>query len=208
MAQKPPATPTENPFAELCAYRDKLVPIAIQLSQQRPSPLNPDEVVTSSIENTRPIMLLIRSLTSDELQQADSVLNAAKPPQLFDEMPSPRGVGTMKTPAGFDFDDPGYLSERAKLNLKRSAYVALFGCPQLMETTDGSSVEAKAETLMKRIPSVAVELICSNIELLGVSGVVGAAEVERFFTNGSESTDGTSSGGSSTRSRRKKRSDS
>lgn len=195
----PAANPRSNPFEDLAGYQQVLVPIALQLSQQQPAPGGGSE--TEGIAAAQKIRLEIRNLTSRESEAADAIMDAAKPPPIHTEEPAKVGVRRILT--GYDFEDPDYLATRDRLNRKREAYVCLFGCPALMETTPGGNVEEKAATLRDRIPEVALRLICANIESLGVSSVVGQEEVDRFFTAGSGSEDGASSPPSSTRSRKR-----
>lgn len=174
----------DNLFTRLETYRKALVPIAIQLSQTRQNAQTGGEE-TVAVENTTKLKFHIHSITSNELRDAEAVLDAAVAPKVYAEEPASTGHGMVKVLTGYDFEDPEYVAKRDSLLPRRHAHVALAGCPELMESTPGETLPQKVDALLDRIPSVVIQMIAYQIENLGVSGAVGQEDVDRFFTDAS-----------------------
>lgn len=175
------STATENPFEALSEIGQVLVPIAFQLSQA-------GEEGSSSVPTSPVLRFDIRSVSAAEFREAEAIVDEAKAPALTTEERASTGVGSRTIQTGYDFEDPGYLAERSTKVLLRNGLLALYGCPKLMETTPGASPRAKAEELVRKIPHVALIFLVQEIENLGIRGAVGAAEVDRFFTENSGAT--------------------
>lgn len=171
------------------------IPCALQANAEV---VDPETGLTRAVlaPGSKPMFFDLRHLTPDENLAADAVLNAAKPPPTFHEENRAGTVGSSKIQDGYDWDHPDYIAARQKLLPKRNAYVCLYGCPALMESTPGDTVEAKAQHLMKSISTFIVQWIASRLDNLGMFTGVGEEEVNLFLagkSGGASSSAGSSS---------------
>ena len=191
----------ENLFASLAGMQAKTIPAILQPGTRI---LLASEGRTSVIPapTTEPLRFEIQPVTSNQIVMANQVLDAAIPPPLYEESARPGTVGSTRTPIGRDHDDPAYLAELAKLRPKRNALLCLFGCPALMQTTPGVTLDEKVKTLLERIPAFVIIWLASELEDASYLAGVGEDKVAAFFPEGSA--DSASSKSTSGRSRTKK----
>lgn len=138
----------------------------------------------------------IHNLTGDEALVADAKITAVPPP-IYQKQESPSGRGDVEVLVGHDDQSPVYLKELRKQQPTKDAVICLYGCPALMESTPGETVDQKAEALIKNLPGGLVGWLADQIDTLQMLTAVGEEEVARFLSNGSK---GRSASSSSTRS--------
>lgn len=192
-------------FNELKELRGQEVPVILQSGTRRPNPAydpedrtkGPAEIIDPTI-GTKPIKFKIHSITANEMNEAEAFITA-KPRELFEEQPNPKGVGMVNSFVGYDYQDPNFILTRDRETPKRDAVICLRGCTALGESTPGESLEKKIETLMENIPAAILEWLAREIGTISILTAVGPKDVERFLSQGSESPK--SSGPSSTPSR-------
>lgn len=155
--------------------------------------------------DAKPIKFEIHNLTPNQLTAADAVLNAAKPPPLYEEVAKPGIVGTTKVLIGRDLDDPDYLAERQRLLPTRSALICLHGCPALRDSVPGNTPNEQADALNKAVSVTVIDWLASQIEGLSILTAVTEEEVASFFPKGSGAPKNSGSSRNRTRATAKKK---
>lgn len=175
---------SDNLYQSLAGMQAKTVPAILQPGTRIMIEAEGRSTVIPA-PNTQPLRFEIQPVTSNQLQVANEVLDAAVPPALYEEAARPGTLGMTKTPIGRDHDDPAYLALLSKLRPKRNAFLCLFGCPALMESTPGANVEEKAGTLLSTIPAFVIIWLASELEDASFLAGVGEDKVAAFFPAGS-----------------------
>ncbi len=130
--------------------------------------------------------LSIRALTDKERQKAEREVNAIPAPPLYKEEFQEDGAKLKaRTKVGYDEEDPDYLEKRREGMASQRAMVALMGCKQLRDDTDGDDLEAKIEKLRNSLDEKIITFIAQSVWAIGYAG----GDAADFFSEGaSEST--------------------
>lgn len=144
------------------------------LLRERTEPLAAYEALTFEIHN----------LTTEEALKADAQIKAVPPP-IFQKQESPGGRGDVDALVGYDDQSPAYLNELRQQQPMKDAMICLYGCPALMESTPGETIDAKAEALIKNLPGGLIGWLADKIDTLQMLTAVGEEEVARFLSEGS-----------------------
>lgn len=150
------------------------------------------------------IIFDIHAITPNQSILADSKITA-KPPQVFEEHPNPKGVGIVRVMVGYDDQDPSYIALIQTQKPMRDAYIALMGCELLFETAPGNTLDEKANSILEKFPAFIVEFLALNIERISIYNRVGNDDVESFLAAGSDDTNTNTSKSSSGRSQASKK---
>lgn len=185
-------------FDQFCGLREQRVPVALMPGQM--IALSGGRQAPSPLVGAERIVFEIRAISANELLEADRVMNAVKPPPMYEEQSRPGTVGMVKVQVGYDFEHPDYVEKRQEQLIPRQALICLFGCPDLMGSTPGGSDAEKAKALQERVPAVLLDWLCGQIEALCLLHAVGPEDVASFFPKGSDDTDTGNSKSSSDRS--------
>lgn len=123
--------------------------------------------------------ITIRALTDEERASLDLIVDKITPPPMYREDFADNGT-TLKSrvPIGHDEEDTNYLLQRKAARAKQFAMVAITGCPSLRQSTEGESIEEKAELLRKKIDKQLIGFIAGNILNLGYT----AGDSTSFFS--------------------------
>lgn len=142
--------------------------------RERTEPLAACEALTFEIHN----------LTTEEALKADAQITVVPPP-ILQKQESPSGRGDVDALVGYDDQNPEYLNKLRQQQPTKDAFICLYGCPDLMASTPGESIEAKAEALIKNLPGGLIGWLADKIDTLQMLTAVGEEEVARFLSEGS-----------------------
>ena len=191
-----------NLFEDLTKLRSQEVPVVLQSGTRAPNPRynaedrNSPPFITPPTVGTQPLKFMIHAITANEIAEADALVTAA-PPADFQEQPSPTGRGTVNTRIGYNYEDPAYLAEKAKQIPLRDAAICLYGCTALAESTPGTTLKDKIQSLTSKIPAAVLDWVAIEITSLAMISAVGEEAVASFLAQGSTDTGSPSSNGSS-----------
>ncbi len=202
---------SDNLFEQLNSLRSQAVPIALQSGTRYPNPgfdaADPESrpYLTAPTTGTAPIKFEVHPVSADEIAAADAMITAL-PPIEFQEQPSPTGKGLVNARIGPIYDDPAYLIEKQKQIPLRDAAICLYGCAALSESTPGTSLKEKIQSLTGKVPAAILEWLAREIGDISIITAVGEKDVASFLANASTDTGGKSSSGTKTgRAPRKKK---
>jgi len=173
-----------NLFEDLSALRAKPIPAVLQPGMRVTLESDGNTYVIPA-PNTAPIRFEIIPLSANQKVEADRVLDAAKPVAIFQKEARAGTVGVVEVHAGWDHDHPDTVAARSALIPRRRALICLFGCPALMETTPGTTLDEKVGHLLTTLPDWVLGWLASELENEAALTGVGEREVAAFFPEGS-----------------------
>lgn len=177
-------------FTDLATMRSSTVQCVLQSADEiTDAKGNPVPVLKPG---SKPTIFEIIQISSNELSEADAILDEAKAPPIITKVAKPQTLGLTEVLEGYDFDHPDYLAARNKLLPRRAAYICLFGCPVLMATTPGTTTDEKAAQLLERVGATVIEWLRQKIENMVFFNGVGAEDVARFLAVNSGEPNGSS----------------
>ncbi len=107
------------------------------------------------------------------------IMNTEFPPEIIVEEPGIRGEPGNRVRTGWEWQDPAYQAKQAKLQMKQSAMVVLYGIVGLRDVTEGSDDEAKIALLRSKLDDKLITYLASEIWNLSYS----AGDPADFFTS-------------------------
>lgn len=146
-----------NLFEKLSAARSTSNTIYLTLCEHRDERKDPKQIAEADT-----IELKVYPLTIDQLKEADSIMDSIFPPKLYEDVTDIKG-DTRKVYIGYDEEDRKYLAERRIAEKTRYTMIALLGCKELYNSTEGSTTLDKAAKVMKDLPATFINNIAQEV---------------------------------------------
>ncbi len=186
--------PTANPFNAFkgnISGKPRLFTIVTGIDEdpdaKNPAPIKPNDENSVTLE-VYPMSAKTRTIIDDMEGSVQPPTKPVKRPSLTDPT---------KTIDDFDYDfeDPKYLAQMKSVYGRQQLAAVLLCCPTLHETTEGSSLEQKIDSLAEVMPSGALDSLLEEIQ----SFVFAVGQTADFFTQDASANSKSSQRGGSNR---------